>query len=545
MNWFSRLSIRWKFQIGFFFVTMVTTVYNRFLASWELQKMVDIARSGGAAESVIHALQESRSAYHFNAVWESGLEFALQFALIGLVAKIFLRPILEVIDSLRAVEEGDLTRAITVSAHDEVGTLQRALAGVVSRLAEVLGRVESSGKHMEQSAFQIASISKEIAEVSHTEQKRSTEVNSEMNNLSGMAQAVEARADSAARQTRKVEQLGREGVSNVERNIVEMEATAREVNRASVEVSELTAIAAEINRIIDSIQQIAGQTNLLALNAAIEAARAGEQGRGFAVVADEVRKLAERTNVSAGEVSAIVGNIAGKVGQLQHAMDDVVEKVQESRQVAEQTGKAISGMATEASQAAEASEAIVEASQQQLKQLSSLEATMGRLFDTLKESSTKVDTTAAIGTGLHRVTADLNKMMSGFRFQREIAVPARDGNDHRRHPRLRRGILVRVNQGGSDQDALVSDLSLSGVRLTISQHLDAARPVRVKLFMPEGSLESYMNQNPLELAADLRWQRQEEDRLRCGLEFKSVSSAQQARIEELFRFYNLAATYEG
>ena len=97
-----------------------------------------------------------------------------------------------------------------------------------------------------------------------------------------------------------------------------------------------------------------------------------------------------------------------------------------------------------------------------MTQLTSLENTLSDLFLTLKESSAKVDTTAAIGISLHRVTAGLNEMMSGFRFQRETEHIARDDSDKRRHPRLKRGILVRVAQGGDELESLVSDLSMSG-----------------------------------------------------------------------------------
>src|SRR5512142_2705608 len=125
MNWFANLSIRWKFQIGFFVVTMVTTIYNRLLASHELQKMIEIAQKDGAPQAAIKAMMDNRAAYHFNSVWESGLEFALQFMLIGLVANLFLRPILKLCESLKAVEGGDLTRGVEITAHDEIGVLQR------------------------------------------------------------------------------------------------------------------------------------------------------------------------------------------------------------------------------------------------------------------------------------------------------------------------------------------------------------------------------------------------------------------------------------
>ena len=544
MNWFMKLSIRWKFQIGFFIVTMVTTIFNRLMASYELQQMIDIARQGGAPSAAIQAMVENRATYHFNSIWESGVEFAFQFILIGLVAKLFLKPILNLCDTLKVVEAGDLTRGIAITAYDEVGVLQRISSNVISKLSGILGKVEDSGKHMAQSAFQIATISNEIAEMSRKEQSRSDAVSKETQALGDIARSVEAQASSAALKTRAVEQCGREGVGAVQRNIAEMKATASEVDRVSGDVAELAATAAKISTIIDTIKEIAGQTNLLALNAAIEAARAGEQGRGFAVVADEVRKLAERTTRSALEVTGIVGGIGTRVSQLHETMTVVVSKVQHSQLVAAETGAAMSGMAIGVSEAAAASDSIVGASRMQIAQLESLEKTLEDLFLTLRESSAKVDTTAAIGTSLHRVTASLNEMMSGFRFQRETETLARERSDKRRHPRLKRGILVRIGQGGGEIEALVSDLSVSGVRLTIPRLLDEGKPVSVALHLPANSIDGFMKQKPLELDAKLCWQRKEDDRLRCGLEFTSLNAEQRAGIERIFEFYKVSPEYQ-
>jgi methyl-accepting chemotaxis protein len=335
---------------------------------------------------------------------------------------------------------------------------------------------------MEQSAFQIATIAKGIAEVSQQESSRSAEVVSTTQNLTSIAHEVKSNADVAAAKTRQVEQSARDGVGAVQRNIAELESATNEVSLASAEVAELEQAAAKITHIIVAIRDISGQTNLLALNAAIEAARAGEQGRGFAVVADEVRKLAERTNVSALEVDQIVGEITEKVKHLSAAMAAVVDRVHSSQQVAAETATVMEEMASSVSDAAHSNDDISAESRSQVTQLAQLEGSLDRLFATLKESSTKVEATAVISGDLHKVTAGLNEIMSGFVFNRELAVADKLSNDKRRAPRLEKGLLAVIrDEKGNEQDSLTEDLSLTGAQLVLQQALPERSQIKVSL----------------------------------------------------------------
>jgi methyl-accepting chemotaxis protein len=536
-NWFLSLSIRWKLQFGFFMVTMVTTVYNRMLASHELEQMVDIARTNGVNAQVISQLEANHNAYILNSFWESGLEFALQFFLIGVVAGMFVRPIQVLCNSLKAVVQGDLTKEVKVSSRDEIGTLEESFNEVLKKLNHIMREVDASGKEMEQSAFQIAKISHEIAEVGRNEQSRSAEVSSVTEQLYHMSENVQAQAMGAADRAKQTEERAREGIRMVQKNISEMEGTAQEVNQAALKISELEQSTGKIHDIIATIQTIAEQTNLLALNAAIEAARAGEQGRGFAVVADEVRKLAERTTLSAGEVSEIIGQLGGKVQQVTASMNVVVDKVHENQKVAGETATVIEHMASEVAETAGANDGISGASGEQIRNVNLLQETLAQLFATLNESSAKVETTAAIGDSLHKVTGTLNQLMSGFTFE-SVNVIEPTQHEKRTYPRATNRLLVEASQEGKTFECSSLDFSLAGMRLALGKKLDGAYPVDLSVCLPQDDLGQYEGQLPLKLRGRVNWQRMEGGKNQCGIAFEGMSEEANRKLRECFKYFN-------
>jgi methyl-accepting chemotaxis protein len=366
-----------------------------------------------------------------------------------------------------------------------------------------------------------------------------------MQQVHQVSSTVQAQATEAVERSRRVEDLAQEGISQVRRNISAMQQTTQEVNRASQEIQELEASAVQIHEIVNTIKDIAGQTNLLALNAAIEAARAGEQGRGFAVVADEVRKLAERTSSSAEEVNGIISQLSGKVRQVTEAMHVVVEKVDATQQDALSTSRTIEFMAGHSVETAESNQGISDASQQQMSQFGVLQETLETLFFTMRENGTKVEATAAIGEDLRRATARMNEIMSGFTFSHEKPSNT-DQNEQRAVPRSESSMLLKITQGGQKLDAISQNISMTGIKLSLPKPMETNLPVEIAIFLPKDDLRAYETQSPIVLKGRVVWQNTQDGRNRCiaGVEFVNLSETDRYKIQQCFKFFNESAEFE-
>jgi len=543
ITWYKSLSIRWKLQLGFFVVTMITTIFNRLLASSELGKLIHIAEINNVDQEVITQLEASHSAYIFNSFWESGIEFGIQFMIIGFVASLFVRPLTSLVNALKAVEAGDLTQSVEQTSMDEIGELQYSFNEVRKKLSSIMSSIDENGKNMGQSAYQIANISREIAEVSNSEQQRSGEVSSATHQLQDISESVQVLASEATDSANKTEAYAQEGMSKVQKNIAQMEQTAEQVNVAAEQISELEQSAAQIHDIVGTISSIAEQTSLLSLNAAIEAARAGEAGRGFAVVADEVRNLAQNTSSSVGQISGIIDQVTSKVSQVTSTMNDVVEQVRNNGNVAGETNDVIKTMAGEVSNTASGNIKIVEAAREQLSQLDVLQSTLGNLFETLNESSSKVETTATIGDDLYSVTERLNSLMSDFQFESDVVIEA-DQNVDRKYPRASNSVLVRIKQNDKVYEGLTSDISLGGMQLRLSSQLLTDNDLQLQVYLPYDSIDEYSHQAPLQIKADTVRKEIQNGKHIYGVKYQALNDEQRASIEYCFDYFSKHPTFD-
>ncbi|OGS75637.1 MAG: chemotaxis protein [Gallionellales bacterium GWA2_60_142] len=244
------------------------------------------------------------------------------FFVVGAVINHVIRPVRDLQQVMLAIQaDGDLTRRAPVSGNDEIGQISRAFDALMGSLAEALRRVHAGAEDVMNTAAKLAQVSGKVTEGSlvQSEAAASTAASVEQMTVSitSVADSTEEvrrlSGDSLAR-TRE----GNESAAEMIREVRRIEETVKQV-AASVE--EFVQSTRSIAGMTQQVRDIADQTNLLALNAAIEAARAGEQGRGFAVVADEVRKLAEKSSQSAGEIDGVTTTLSDKAARAEEAIE--------------------------------------------------------------------------------------------------------------------------------------------------------------------------------------------------------------------------------
>ena len=221
--------------------------------------------------------------------------------------------------------EGDLTRRIQKSSHDEIGEVVDWFNQFVDKLHRSIGDLVNSSRPLTSVSDDLHSLTSRTSQITEKQNRATEEVSLVVDDMVSSMQEVSSNAGSAAQAAREADQAAKEGRAIVNETVRSINSLAGEVERASEVIRKLESDTANVGSILDVIRGIAEQTNLLALNAAIEAARAGEQGRGFAVVADEVRTLASRTQDSTKEIQAVIE-------QLQHAARSAVSVMSDSKE---------------------------------------------------------------------------------------------------------------------------------------------------------------------------------------------------------------------
>ncbi len=253
------------------------------------------------------------------------------------------RPLGEIAARLRDIAEGegDLTQRLEVQGRDEIGEVALVFNAFMAKLQAVIGEVKSSAAQVMHTVDELTVVSKRVATNSEQASQDAIAMATQVEIMTFTLDGLATEAEDVQRTSTESSEHAAHGGEIIHSASAEMDRVTAAVNESSRIIQDLGEQSDHISQIVNVIKEIADQTNLLALNAAIEAARAGEQGRGFAVVADEVRKLAERTSNSTQEITAMIDKIQGGTRQAIQSMETGVSRVGAGAALAQQAGVAI------------------------------------------------------------------------------------------------------------------------------------------------------------------------------------------------------------
>lgn len=321
-------------------------------------------------------------------------------------------------ESLGAMAAGDLSRPVPQLGRDEVGRMLHDMAVMRDSLRGLIAAVREQTQRLEREARQMADVA---AGSSVATQQQALAVDAMSRLVKGLSQAIE-RVETHAQATRRITEesacRSAESEGAVRAMADEMQGISEVVADTARHIRELDILSGDISSVLGVIREVAEQTNLLALNAAIEAARAGEQGRGFAVVADEVRLLARRTGNSIAQVSDIVARIQNGTQDVVRSMDRAVQRVQDGVGLADEAGSAITQIRHGAERVIEAVGGIGDAVQAQAQAMHEITEQVEEMAGGTRELSQSAERGAEAAADLDRLAAELARLSARFIVER-------------------------------------------------------------------------------------------------------------------------------
>ncbi|UVO16780.1 methyl-accepting chemotaxis protein [Stutzerimonas stutzeri] len=341
--------------------------------------------------------------------------------LIGLLAaagisRMIVVPLRNTVQQAQRVASGDLTQSQASQRGDELGQLQNAMHDMTDSLRTLIGRIGGGVSQIAAAAEQLSAVTAQTSAGVERQREETDQVATAMNEMAATVQEVAQNAEQASFAAQQADQQSRQGDQVVRSAIDGIGNLSTEVEQSARAIEELNSESGRIGSVLEVIRAVAEQTNLLALNAAIEAARAGEQGRGFAVVADEVRALARRTHDSTEEIEGLIGNLQRVARQAVEQMETSRGLTQSTVELANEAGAALGRITESVSTIEQMNQQIAAAAEQQSAVAENISESVTRVRDIGEQSASASEQTAAASAELARLGGELQALVRQFRI---------------------------------------------------------------------------------------------------------------------------------
>ena len=355
----------------------------------------------------------------------SMLNWVLSLSLLALLIVVVYRIAIGIIKPVQSLSQlmnhvsanNDLTlRAEHHDKKDEISGMARHFNKMMEEFHAMLSRVHDSASQLSSSSSELSTVSQETNERVSRQNSETEQVATAINEMTATVQEVAQHAADAAEASRSADEEAHKGKQVVSANLASIRKLADEVNNTAGMLNQLSSDSENIGSVLNVIRDIAEQTNLLALNAAIEAARAGEQGRGFAVVADEVRTLAQRSQQSTQEIEEIVERLQSSASQAVEAMQVGQSQAEESVQNAEQVGDSLDEIIRAVDAITEKNIQIASASEEQSSVAEEINRSIVNISQISAESTSNVGQTTATSESLSDMSGQLKRLVSHFKL---------------------------------------------------------------------------------------------------------------------------------
>ena len=334
------------------------------------------------------------------------------------------KPLKATVDLLKDVAEGDgdLTQRLVITSEDEVGEVSKWFNIFVDKIHDLILQVKTNASQLSSAVTEIASSAEQSKSGAESQTSKTTEMATSVEQMTSTIMESSQNAASAAESAKKASTAANTGGSVVAETIEGMKAIAKSVTESAKTIGELGKRSEEIGEIISVIDDIADQTNLLALNAAIEAARAGEQGRGFAVVADEVRKLAERTTKATTEIATMIKEIQQTTAEAVTSMEEGTKQVEAGTELAGKAGDSLEEIVGVVNEVVSVIEQIATAANEQSAASEEISTNVGSVATIAQQSAQGADQMASAAEQLNRQSEELSNLVGQFKLNETVSA---------------------------------------------------------------------------------------------------------------------------